>query len=402
MHEDEAMERYAGGDDAAFGALYEAIAPRLLGDLKKVTGRDEDAHDLLAQTMLEIHRARASYIPGAAVLPWAGAIAQRLATGELERSRRAPTVAERGTRAARRHLGPLCLAAWATFVPVPHGAGTIVGDRYELVRPLGEGGMGVVWEATHTTTHASVAVKLLKPSVWPRRDLRARFVREARAARAVRHPNVTQIHEVLELEDGAPAIVMELLEGETLAQRLRRSARVPLAEMAPILLAVVSALEAAHAAGIVHRDLKPDNIFLSKRGVQVLDFGVAKMNSFADVSDAAITPTGAMLGTPHYMSPEQVFAEKDVDHRADVWALGVLIYECLAGVRPTDAPNVGQIIKRITQDDLPPLAEAAPWVPADVCRLVTRMLSRQRDRRPSLASIKRVLERAQTASAYAA
>src|SRR5215831_19486668 len=128
MHEDEAMERYAGGDDAAFAALYDAIAPRLLGDLKKATGRDEDAHDLLAQTMLEIHRARASYIAGSGVLPWASAIAQRLATGALERSRRANTLgvwggsAER-TRSAepqhgadgrsgtvRRHLGPLCLA----------------------------------------------------------------------------------------------------------------------------------------------------------------------------------------------------------------------------------------------------------------------------------------------------
>jgi eukaryotic-like serine/threonine-protein kinase len=278
--------------------------------------------------------------------------------------------------------------------PVPsRSAGTMVADRFRLERRLGEGGMGVVWEATHTVTRKPVALKFLKRSHEDGRAVQ-RFLREARAASAVRHPSVVEVHDVLELDDGSPVMVMELLHGETLAERLRRRGALPLSEVASIMVHVCSALGAAHALGIVHRDLKPENIFLEsapeapdrreRREVKVLDFGIAKLT--ATEGDAAhtgaTTGTGAVLGSPYYMAPEQLFAEKDLDHRADIWALGVILYEALSGVRPTQAPNLGQIYKMVMTDAIVPLREKAPELPPAVTDLVGRMLTRDRAGRP--------------------
>jgi serine/threonine-protein kinase len=201
--------------------------------------------------------------------------------------------------------------------------------------------MGVVWAATHAESGRSVALKMLKPHARARADLQRRLVREAQAAAAVRHPNVVAIHEMFNSDADGPVIVMDLLEGETLRAKLAREERLSIEETATILLPVVSAVAAAHAQGIVHRDLKPDNIFLRSDvegalRTQVLDFGIAKLVlGTPDAMDSsALTSTGAMIGTPWYMAPEQGFGERDIDARADVWALGVILYESLSGGAP--------------------------------------------------------------------
>jgi serine/threonine protein kinase len=284
--------------------------------------------------------------------------------------------------------------------------GITVANRYRLERQLGVGGMGEVWAATQTLTRKSVALKFLLANEGGgegkrhQEDSRRRFLREARAACAVRHPNVVQIHDVIQLEDGSPVMVMELLEGETLEERLKREGRLSIGDLAAVMLRVISAVGTAHALGIVHRDLKPDNIFLSETlegvEVKVLDFGIAKLTALE--GDAALTGgltnTGAMLGTPYYMSPEQAFGEERVDHRADIWSLGIILYRAISGVLPTQADNIGQILKLVMTNAIPPLSEVAPHTPADLAELVSRMLQQDVTKRPQdLNHVKPILER---------
>ncbi|HVW29436.1 MAG TPA: serine/threonine-protein kinase [Polyangiaceae bacterium] len=273
--------------------------------------------------------------------------------------------------------------------------------RYRLERRLGEGGMGVVWAVTDVESGRRFALKTLKPHARGRPDLERRLMREARAAGAVHHPNVVTVHEVFDAGDDGPAIVMDLLEGETLRARLAREERLSAPDVARILLPVVSAVTAAHAQGVVHRDLKPDNIFLSRHAdgsehVRVLDFGIAKLvEAAADPGESqSMTSTGTMLGTPWYMAPEQGFGESDIDGRADVWAIGVILYECLSGGRPLEGDNLGQVLKRLMSQGITPVAGVVPDVPADVAELVDRMLTTDRDDRLSdLRTAQAVLER---------
>jgi serine/threonine-protein kinase len=269
-------------------------------------------------------------------------------------------------------------------------AGQVIGGRYRLDRLLGQGGMGVVWAATHTITRRPAALKFLRGPDHARPEMRARFMREARAASAVHHPNVLEVLDVFELEDETPVMVMDLLRGETLANKLAREAPLSIEVTARIVAPVVSAVGAAHALGIVHRDLKPDNIFLAtdddgRERVKVLDFGIAKlMARDEDPTEARnITGTGSMLGTPCYMAPEQACGEKDIDGRVDAWAIGIILYEALSGRRPIDGANVGQVLKQILAGTIPPLAEAAPSVPVDVAALVDQLLRRERNARPA-------------------
>jgi tRNA A-37 threonylcarbamoyl transferase component Bud32 len=249
--------------------------------------------------------------------------------------------------------------------------------------------MGVVWAARHTVTRKAVALKMLRPEKALDSVRRARFLREARAASAVVHPNIIAIRDFIELEDGTLAMVMDLLEGESLAQRLAREGRMTVDTLAPIMVQVLSAVGTAHAAGIVHRDLKPDNIFLvpdrGRVSVRVLDFGIAKvLEGGDDVTPLGpLTETGGMLGTPCYMAPEQLYGERDIDTRADVFALGVVLHECLSGRRPTEAENIGQILRIFAAGTIVPLRVAAPGVPDDVGELVDRMLDLDRSTRPA-------------------
>jgi serine/threonine-protein kinase len=279
--------------------------------------------------------------------------------------------------------------------------GTLIAERYRLERRLGEGGMGLVWAAVDEQTHEPVAIKFLKGA---KHEDRKRFQREVRAASAIRHPNVVVVHDLLELPDGTLAMAMELLEGETLGEVLRRQHRIALPTLAAVMLPVLDALSRAHAEGVFHRDLKPENVFLvhqSKDGedlvqVKILDFGIAKLTAAEGLAarTEALTGSGSMVGTPFYMSPEQVFSEKDLDGRSDIWSLGIMMYECLCGERPTEEENVGRVLKRILHAEFPPIASKCDGLPEDVAALVMNMLVADREKRTrALAEISSVLTR---------
>jgi serine/threonine-protein kinase len=298
----------------------------------------------------------------------------RAAAAAMEPSPSEAEAADRGTsRSARADLTP----------------GDVIGKRYRLDKELGRGGMGVVWAATHLVTRKRVAIKFVRGPADMRSDLRRRFLREARAACAVDHPNTVEVLDVFELEDETPVMVMELLSGETLRELLEREGKLSVSRAASLLLPVTEAVAAAHAAGIVHRDLKPENIFLAGEPgrpvkVKVLDFGIAKLVvGGGGASEAeSITGTGSMVGTPCYMAPEQQLAEKDIDGRADIWALGVILYECLAGVRPVQGSGIGQIVHQLATEGIKPLGTVVPNVPPDAAALVMHMLERKRYDRP--------------------
>ena len=269
-----------------------------------------------------------------------------------------------------------------------HSGATIQG-RFTLDQFLGEGGMGAVWAAHHVLTGKPVALKILK---GVGEEQRRRFVQEARVAAAIRHPNVVDIHDVIELEDGRPALVMDLLDGEPLDVALERKGKFELVELMQLMLSVLAGLGAAHAEGIVHRDMKPENIFLcvspsGEHSVKLLDFGIAKLTALASAirHTSALTQTGSVLGTPMYMAPEQVFGEKGIDHRADFWSLGIVIYECLTGECPIQGDNVGQLFKSISQRDFPPIAKRVPDLPPGLAELIDSMLSIKPEDRPDSA-----------------
>jgi serine/threonine protein kinase len=240
---------------------------------------------------------------------------------------------------------------------VPSEAAIIAG-RYRLVRILGQGAMGTVWQAQHLTLKSQVAIKFIQVDTAPHAQALARFLREAQAAASLRSPHVVQIldHGV---DDGMPYIAMELLEGETLADRLARVGRLSPIEAARILVHVGRAIGRAHEAGIVHRDLKPANVFIVRNDdeelAKVLDFGIAKAtaaNALAGPASAG-TRTGAALGTPYYMSPEQTQGAKNLDFRTDIWAIGVMGFECLLGRRPFDAETLGGLLLAICTGPIP-------------------------------------------------
>jgi eukaryotic-like serine/threonine-protein kinase len=241
-------------------------------------------------------------------------------------------------------------------------AGWILGERYRLDSLLGRGGMGSVWKAHHIALDSPVAIKLMEPEIAADQAGLERFVREAKAAAALRSPHVVQTLD-FGVHEGTPYIAMELMVGESLAKRLERLGRLSVAETTKVITHVGRAVGKAHEMGIVHRDLKPDNIFIVQNDdeevVKVLDFGIAKMsNSTAQAS--VQTVTGAMIGTPYYASPEQLEGSKSVDHRTDVWAMGVIAYECLLGIRPFEGGTIAELVLRICTRPLPVPSSVGP------------------------------------------
>ena len=240
-------------------------------------------------------------------------------------------------------------------------AGMVLGERYKLVRPLASGGMGAVWEGVHLTLNTPVAVKLINPELAENERARGRFLREARAAAALQSPNVIRVID-FGIEADVPYIAMELLKGESLAARLERVGQLERAATLALMRDVVRAVSEAHEAGLVHRDLKPDNIFLvdgpDGEYAKVLDFGIAKGASGGALD--ATTQTGSLLGTPLYMSPEQLTRPGDVDARSDLWALGVIVHECLLGCRPFQADSVANLAVALWTTTAPPPPPVGP------------------------------------------
>jgi len=258
------------------------------------------------------------------------------------------------------------------------GAGTVLGGKYTLEAPLGAGAMGEVWRARNVTFGRSVAIKILRSEFAKDPEVVARFLREARAANLVRHVNVVDVLDVGEDESGCPFLVQELLEGKDLGAHLTETGHgLPMEEAMKILLPIVEAVAFAHGKGVVHRDLKPENVFLARTegGVvpKLLDFGI----SHVKVEGAArMTATGVALGTPAYMSPEQIKGVRDVDVRTDIWALGVLIHEVLSGELPFKAETVADLFVQVATADPTPLAVAAPHAPSALARIVAKCLRR--------------------------
>ncbi len=258
--------------------------------------------------------------------------------------------------------------------------GRLIADRYRVVGLLGEGGMGAVYVAEHTLIGRKVALKRLHPELAADAKSVARFQREARAAAATGHENIVEILDLGFAEDGAPFLVMEYLKGRSLATTLRREGRLAPARACHILGQVLAALSAVHREQIVHRDLKPDNIFLTRRSghadyVKVLDFGISKMRRDEDEA-MDLTRTGVMLGTPFYMSPEQARGVKTLDHRVDLYACGVILYECLSGKLPFDGQNYHALLQAILAGQPPKLTSLVPELDPSLCAVVDKAIAR--------------------------
>lgn len=262
---------------------------------------------------------------------------------------------------------------------------SVIGGKYEVLRQLGEGGMGAVYEARHMGTGRRVAVKVIgAQALAVGGEALTRFEREARASGAIDSEHVVQVLDSgVDEVTGNPYMVMELLAGEDVQQLLRRIGPLsPEAALRVVAQACIG-LQKAHAAGIVHRDLKSANLFLQRRDngaviVKLLDFGIAKVRAdqFANAGDHGLTRTGAMIGSPLYMSPEQAKGSKDIDHRSDIWSLGVVLYEALTGAAPNaELTTIGELIIAICAGTPRPIQEVAPWVSADVAAIVHRALS---------------------------
>ena len=261
-------------------------------------------------------------------------------------------------------------------------------NNYRIERLLGEGGMGAVYLAEHPILNRKAAVKVLKPEFAANTELVQRFLNEARAANAIHHPNIIDIIDVGLLPEGVPYMMMEFLEGESLATRLRRVQRLSVKQAVAYARQTASAVAAAHAVGIVHRDLKPDNLFMvpdarnpGQEHVKVLDFGIAKLRpEFAPGTPR--TSAGALLGTPAYMSPEQCMGKTtEIDHRSDIYALGIILYEMLCGQPPFLGENFGELfLQHITVAPKPPRS-LYPEIPAHLETVVLQALEKDaRDR----------------------
>jgi eukaryotic-like serine/threonine-protein kinase len=269
-----------------------------------------------------------------------------------------------------------------------------LGPAYTIEGEIGRGGMGVVYMARDERLKRKVAVKVLPPDLAFREEIRIRFLREAETAARLSHPHIVPIHSVGEGPDGLVYFVMAYIDGEPLGSRLKRRGQLSPEEARRILMETADALGAAHALGIIHRDVKPDNILLegSRGRVVVTDFGIAKALS-STTGSGTLTATGVAIGTPHYMSPEQAAGDREIDGRSDIYSLGVVGFEMLAGELPFLAPTVpGILLKQITEG-APPLSRKRPDCPDDLAACVMRSLEKEPEARwPTADALRRALE----------
>src|SRR5215213_5547280 len=268
----------------------------------------------------------------------------------------------------------------------------LIAGRFRIEREIGTGGMGTVYLATHLDLERPVAVKIIRPEFAADADVSDRFLREARTMAKLRHPNAAMNFDAGNLPDGRHFIVMEFVEGETLSQALAREGRFSFTDAIDIATQICDVLEEAHRLGIVHRDLKPSNILLGKRGVCVLDFGVAKVLASSAESTAthASTGSGQLIGTPRYMSPEQCLGQR-VGARSDLYSLGVLLYEMLAGRPPFVDPLQSALLVKQATAPAPPLPRLRQDIPRSLALAVHSLLAKRPDDRPRTAAMAKML-----------
>jgi serine/threonine-protein kinase len=263
----------------------------------------------------------------------------------------------------------------------------LVAGKYEVLRRIGRGGMGSVWEGRHASLGNKVAIKFIEKQYAESTEARSRFVIEARAAATIQSKHAIQIFDHGVTDDGRPYMVMELLTGVSLDKRLDEATRISLADTARILAQVSRALQRAHDAGIIHRDLKPENIFLvhspddDEETAKVLDFGIAKIKGPPGEELTSSTKTGAVLGTPFFMSPEQARGLKNLDYRSDLWSLGVIAYKCVTGVLPFDGESVGDLLVKICTAPLPVPSVTHPGLSATFDAWFAKALEREPEAR---------------------
>ncbi len=277
---------------------------------------------------------------------------------------------------------PLASAKPPPPVPRAELVGGVIGDKYAVKGILGEGGMGVVYDAEHMAMGRVVAIKVLHPENAQKREAVTRLQHEAKVTGNLGHPNICEIYDMGRLEDGSPYVVMERLRGETLAQKIKRDGKVEPAPVVEIAMQVLSALAAAHASGIIHRDLKPENVFLAEKPgglvvTKLLDFGISKaMMAAGDEDRLGLTQTGMVMGTPYYMAPEQARGDRALDNRVDIWAVGVMMYEAMTGRRPFLAKNYNALLVKILTVWHRSLAEVDPTIPPALALVVDKALSK--------------------------
>ncbi len=264
--------------------------------------------------------------------------------------------------------------------------GEVLAGKYLVDRILGEGGMGVVVAAHHLQLDTRVAIKLLRPELVANPEAVARFTREARAAVRISSERVARVLDVGVLESGSPYMVMEFLEGTDLSAAVARRGPLPVDEVVEYVLQACEAIAEAHSLGIVHRDLKPANLFCIRRpdgttSIKVLDFGISKVTLGPSDPEMAMTKTTMMMGSPYYMSPEQMQSSRDVDARTDVWALGVILYEAVGGRVPFQGQTLPEVCVRIATQPPAPLLNLRPDAPLALEAVILRCLEKDRDRR---------------------
>lgn len=265
-------------------------------------------------------------------------------------------------------------------------SGIVLDSKYELIKLIGEGGMGAVYEAKHKLIGRRLAVKFLHSQYTSNEEVVIRFQREAQAAAAIGHENIIEVTDMGTTKDGAPYLVMEYLDGMDVRELLAEQGALSVEQTAKIMVQALSALHAAHEVGIIHRDLKPENIYLINKSektdyVKLLDFGISKFRTLEADGMKGLTQTGTVLGTPYYMSPEQARGDQGIGPKSDIYAMGVILFQMLTGVLPFDAPNYNALLIKILTEDPPLPSDINPDLPQDLVETISIAMAREAEDR---------------------